>query len=424
MRLILLANAIALVLAMVPASSRSQDSTQGVTPAATIDSTMEADQEDAAPRRKLVKWNEYDGPVTTVRLGLAFGIDAVTHAQDDESKQQIDMPSDIGVRDFRLILTGRFKTTRPLSWVLGYMYDGTDEQWRFRKTGLLIGAPELSGRFFVGRDKEGYSSVKVMNGYHIFAMERSTVLDFVAILADGVRYMGYYQRPRVFLNLGWFTDALGENEKFATYDYQVVARLGWLPILSEENKELLNVAVMVRDGKPDEDALQLRSRPESNLSPFVVDTGKFRSDHARATGIEAFYRKGPWLFGSEYHWQDVSPLTGGNVHFHGGSAMAVWNITGETRPYNTVGAFFEAVSPNKTVFEGGPGAWEAVLHLSYIDLDSGMFHGGKFWRLTPMVNWHLTDNLNVDFEYGYGELDRFGLDGGTQFFQARVQFIL
>jgi len=117
-------------------------------------------------------------------------------------------------------------------------------------------------------------------------------------------------------------------------------------------------------------------------------------------------------------------VTGGNVLFHGGNVVAAWTITGETRPYNAPGAFFEAVSPTRTVFEGGPGAWEAVLHVSYIDLDSGMFHGGKFWRLTPMVNWHLSDNVRVDLEYGYGELDRFGLDGGTQFFQGRIQFTL
>jgi len=82
------------------------------------------------------------------------------------------------------------------------------------------------------------------------------------------------------------------------------------------------------------------------------------------------------------------------------------------------------VSPNKTVFDGGPGAWEAVLHVSYIDLDSGMFHGGKFWRGTPMVNWYMSDNVRLEFVYGYGELDRFGVTGGTQFFQSRIQLSL
>jgi hypothetical protein len=32
-----------------------------------------------------------------------------------------------------------------------------------------------------------------------------------------------------------------------------------------------------------------------------------------------------------------------------------------------------------------------------------------------MVNWHISDNLRLEFTYGYGELDRFGLTGGTQF---------
>jgi phosphate-selective porin OprO/OprP len=76
------------------------------------------------------------------------------------------------------------------------------------------------------------------------------------------------------------------------------------------------------------------------------------------------------------------------------------------------------------VFEGGPGAWEAVLHLSFLDLDSGNFKGGKMWRLTPMVNWHLSDNIRWEFIYGYAELDRFDFDGHTQFLQSRLQLTL
>jgi phosphate-selective porin OprO/OprP len=182
------------------------------------------------------------------------------------------------------------------------------------------------------------------------------------------------------------------------------------------------VAAMVRDAEPDDGMLQVRSKPENNIAPYVVDTGKFPADHVRGTGLEAYYRKGPWLFGGEYDWQDVSPVAAGNVLFHGGNLAAAWIITGETRGYNTAGGYFNAVSPERTVFEGGPGAWEAVLTFSYIDLDSGMFQGGRFWRLTPMVHWYMSDNLRLEFVYGYGELDRFDTTGGTQFFQSRIQF--
>jgi phosphate-selective porin OprO and OprP len=59
--------------------------------------------------------------------------------------------------------------------------------------------------------------------------------------------------------------------------------------------------------------------------------------------------------------------------------------------------------------------------VSYIDLDSGSIRGGRFFRVTPMVNWHLSDNVRLELAYGYGQLDRFGLNGGTQFFQSRIQ---
>jgi phosphate-selective porin OprO/OprP len=112
------------------------------------------------------------------------------------------------------------------------------------------------------------------------------------------------------------------------------------------------------------------------------------------------------------------------VTVHAGDVVATWLITGETRGYNPRSGIFNAVSPERTVLQGGPGAWEAVLHFSRIDLDDGEIEGGKLWRLTPMVNWHLSDNVRIEFVYGYGSLDRFGLEGQTHFFQSRLQFTL
>ena len=69
------------------------------------------------------------------------------------------------------------------------------------------------------------------------------------------------------------------------------------------------------------------------------------------------------------------------------------------------------------VFQGGPGGWELVGRVSYIDLDSGSLAGGRFWRLTPMVNWSLSDHVRLEMTYGYAALDRFDLEGKTHFFQ-------
>ena len=104
--------------------------------------------------------------------------------------------------------------------------------------------------------------------------------------------------------------------------------------------------------------------------------------------------------------------------------MLAYLVTGETRPYNARGGYFDRVSPARTVFSGGPGAWELVFRVSYTDLVDETIPGGKFWRITPMVNWHLSDNVRLELVYGYGVLDRFGIHGGTQFFQTRIQFQL
>jgi phosphate-selective porin OprO/OprP len=305
------------------------------------------------------------------------------------------------------------------------MYDSTDDEWRFRQTGIQIDFPEANGNLFIGRTKEGYSLVKVMTGYHPWTQERSPGLDaFVPILADGLKWMGYFPERRVFFSLGLFGDQLSEDEAFASYDHQVVTRIGWLPIASEERRELLHLAIMARAGDPDEGSIRFRSRPEESLSPFFVDTGAFAADHAQTMGAEAYYRAGPWLFGGELDRQEADAVSGGSPVFYAADAVATWLVTGETRGYNARGGYFKAVSPDRPVFEGGPGAWEAVLHVSWIDLDDGTFQGGKLWRVTPMVNWHLSDNVRFELGYGYAELDRFDREGHTQFLQSRLQFTL
>jgi phosphate-selective porin OprO/OprP len=191
--------------------------------------------------------------------------------------------------------------------------------------------------------------------------------------------------------------------------------------MSEASGKVLHVGLNLRYGKPKDDMLQLRSRPEAFAAPFFLDTGTFPADNTKTTGLEAYYRPGSLLIGSEYFFQKASAEENGNPFFHGGEVVVTWLPTGETRVYNTRGGFFNQISPLRPVFDGGPGAWELVAHFSYTDFDSGPLRGGKFWRLTPMVNWHMSDNIRLEFNYGYGSLDRFNLTGKTQFFQTRIQ---
>ena len=377
----------------------------------------------ATPKRRLVRWNEYDGRYFTLRVGAGFLYEAAGYAQDDESKQQFDLDPDSKVRDFRILLKGRIKTKRPITWTSGIMYDGPTDEWLFRETGIMIAFPELWGHVFLGRTKEGFSLNKVMTGYAGWTQERATMSDAtVPILGDGVKWLGHLPNRHLLWNIGFYVDSYNARQAFSTYDNQFVVRLAWLPVLSES--KLLHLGVNGRYGNVDDGDLQVRSRPEAFPATYFIDTGKFPAHHTRMAGWEAYYRPGSWLFGTEYWMQDVASPETDDPLFHGGDVVATWLITGETRGYNTVGGYFKAVSPAKTVFEGGPGAWEAVLRVSYIDLDSGTLRGGRFWRITPMVNWHLSDQVRLEMTYGYGTLDRFDVTGATQFFQSRIQLQL
>jgi phosphate-selective porin OprO/OprP len=380
----------------------------------------EADAE--RPRRNLLPKSDWDWGFTTFHIGIGGGFDIAWFKQDDDSKQQLAMDEGVKWRDFRFIANGRFNLKRKTTWQIGVMWDGVNEDWFLRQTGIMVAVPEIWGNIFIGRSKEGFSLSKVIQGYQIIPIERMTFTDAtIPILADGIKWLGYLPDKAIFWNLGAFTDWLSEGQSFSTYDYQFVFRGGWAPMESDSAGKLFHIGVNLRHGQVNKGQLQLRSRPESNVAPYFIDTGKFPAQSTNMAGLEAFYRPGPLMFGTEYYWQFVNSPETGDPTFQGGEVFASWFLTGETRAYNTSGAYFKGISPRRTLFEGGPGAIEAVLRFSYSDFTNAGVQGGEFWRITPMVNWYVTDYTRIELIYGYGMLDRFDVRGATQFFQTRYQ---
>jgi phosphate-selective porin OprO/OprP len=411
-----------------PPSPSPQPPSQAA-PSPAIDDTFydAAEADGAEPRRKLVRWNEYEGPYFTARLGGGMLFDAVTYSQDEDSESQMTLDPDVKLRDFRILLKGRFPTIPRLSYTLGYMYDANEKSWRFRQTGLMVDVPEFWGRLFIGRTKEGISMNKIMVGYYGWTMERATANDaFVPILADGLKWMGNSPSGEYLWSIGWFGDRFSEKETFNRFDTQVTLRGVWLPLPADTADEsLLHVGLGLRWAKSNDGFFQFKSKPESfPAQSNAVDTGEFPADHSYLAAPELYYRRGPWVVGAEYFLHQVSSKETDDPFFHGGEVLVAYLLTGETRPYNRKGGHFEAVSPAKTVFSGGRGAWELVLRFSYTDMDDEGIEGGTFWRLTPMVNWYLSDNLRLELTYGFGVLDRFDLRGSAHFLGARFQFQL
>lgn len=382
------------------------------------------------PKDSMVKKlppNEFDGSISTFRIGLGYIHDFVTYSQDNVFKQQLDsaglkMDPASQPRDFRILGSGVFKTKRTLAWKFAYMYDGDKNSWLVRESGLTIGVPELGGHIFIGRTKEGYSMVKVMNGHSPWTAERQMALDVIPILADGIKWMGYLSKSRLFWNLGYFNDIISNGEGFSTFEWQYVARIGWMPVNNKEKNKVLHIATNLRYAKPNDGKIALKSRPESNPAPQILNTGSFEADHSSHIGGEIYYSNGNLLLGSEVMVHNFYSEASGDHSFFGGDAVITYLFSGAKRPYKTTGSIFGFVPVKNSIFKGGWGEWEAVLRFSTLNLNDGAIKGGQFWRITPMINWYMSRVIRLEFIYGYGVLDRYNLKGAVQFFQTRIQF--
>lgn len=389
-----------------------------------ITTRMEAAEADGDVPRRIISFNDYEWRGFSLRWGGGFLYDYTTYEQDDVSKQQMDIRPLGDVRDFRVLLKGRLPLRR-VTYTLGYMYDKAKDTWRFRQTGIMMEFRKAHGSVFVGRTKEGFSTSKIMVGYQGWTNERATINDaLIPILADGIKWTGNIPNGRFIYSVGFFKDTRSENESFNKNDKQTVVRGVWLP-RARPGKGVLHLAVEARHALADDGFLQYRSKPESfQAQSYAIDTGKFAAEYSNTYGVEAYYRPGPLMFGTEYYFNQVKAPESGNPMLHGGEVLGAYLLTGETRPYNARGAYFERITPARSVFDGGPGAWELVGRFSYSDMDDQAIRGGRFWRITPMVNWHMSGNVRIEMVYGYGTLARFDAVGHTQFFQSRIQFQL
>jgi len=414
-----------------PGASVAQEDSSSLAAQSTIDnSIVGAESEEPRPSAadpRLFHWNDITRENYTLHFGLNAMYDAVGVSQDDQSVDQMgDLKSpDSKWRDFRLLASGTFpKVKRLVQWKIGYMYDGLNDQWLVRETGVILAAPEIWGHLFVGRTKLGVSMIKQMSGASIWGLERAPIEDMIIpIMNDGVRWMGYLPKQSLVWNLGYFNETIFKKPLYPFMDQQYAARVIYLPLLSEKSGKVLHLAANLKYGNPKDDKTQLKARPEATTAPYFMDTGVFPAQHETVAGPELWYRDNSWLFGGAYYFVGTQDPQG-NHDFNGGVLWASWLMTGEVRRYNTRGGVFDFVYPKRPLFKGGLGAFEATLHYSYADANSGTIEGGKFWRVSPMLAWYPSFEFRVTLGYGYGVLDRFGEHGATNFLQSRIQFMM
>jgi phosphate-selective porin OprO and OprP len=226
-----------------------------------------------------------------------------------------------------------------------------------------------------------------------------------------------------------FTDAVSDDFGDATKDFgRLVGRLTGLPLYElepdhPESQRLLHLGLNGTVLYAGDTTVRYRTRPESHLAPYVVDTGEIAANAAYTFDVEAAWVHGPLCLQGEFLHSRVQSADGPERDFYGLYASASWFLTGESRPYDQNHGTFGRVAPRKNfnIREGGWGAWEVAGRFSYVDLNSGDISGGRMSVLMAGVNWYLHSQIKWRFNYGFGRVTERDPDGHLNIFQTRLE---
>ena len=115
-------------------------------------------------------------------------------------------------------------------------------------------------------------------------------------------------------------------------------------------------------------------------------------------------------------WQNPDPS--------GYHVTASWILTGEMRAYNKRVGVFGRIPVSRDVNNDGCSAWEISARYSYLDGNQGLLDAGELDIWSAGVNWWLTPLLNVNLNYRFVTLERFGIVGESHGLNSRISMLL
>jgi len=223
--------------------------------------------------------------------------------------------------------------------------------------------------------------------------------------------------------VGAYNNWIDSEESFGNTTSEFTGRATWLPVVSEDESNLLHLGFGLRysDAKQ---PLRFGTRPEFNNAPRYADTGQLSANDAMTYNLEAYWRSGPLLVGFEYFGVQVSSTESEDPFFNGYSITGSWAVTGEMRGYRRRSGLFNPLPVSRPVNRGGWGALELAVRYSRLDLSDGTVDGGELDVLSGGVNWWPTPIVQAGVNYRYIILDRFGVRGLSSGLNVRLQLVL
>jgi phosphate-selective porin len=360
------------------------------------------------------------------RAGLKLSLDASAYRSTGGEEP---IPNADGIRTFRLYTDGQYGTGA----------DPTLYSLQFGSVGgsfyMSEGWLRWQGVDYVQNVQAGYETVPqtLENIYSFTAltfMEASSMsLAFSPGNRLGVEAFRTFNNGRLQASAGVYSigsdPGLNGGTVTQTLLYPVV-RVSGLPIYADHGKDgftLVHLGLSAGYQFAQGSQFEYRSRPESFLAPYLVDTGELNADQASLWGLEAIFMDGPFTLTAEAAVTALRGQTTAN-DFWGGYVSAGYFLTGEQRGYNKLtGAVVSTLVPNREFSWKNKtwGAWEVAARVSYLDLNSGTVVGGRMGIGMIGTNWYWNRYLRWQFNAGYASIAGGPTPGDLYLLQARLQ---
>ena len=385
------------------------------------------------------KWNRWESKyVSGIFIAAAVLDNQQWLTQDGGSRQQVgDLKLFEGgeVRGIRVGIAGTLNFETPWIYTIAGATNVFDKGFEVQQKDSFtlfdyrVDIP-LDGKYnlSIGKQKEPISMERIMSMIQLPMQERTSVSDSLMPSRNtGAVLSGTALNQRMSWAGGLFNDFLEDGKSLGNSATQLVGRVTWLPYVSEDDSNLVHLGFGLRYSDAKE-GLGYLTEPEFNKAPVYVDTTvndmPFAADSSMLYNFEASWRKGPYWLAAEYVRNSIDAAALGDPTLGGYHVTASWILSGEMREYRNRAGIFGPVPVAKTVYQGGWGAWELGFRYSDLDLTDGLIDGGEMDILSLGVSWWLTPTFNVNMNYRYITLDRFGVVGNSSGIMTRVLLLL
>jgi len=360
-------------------------------------------------------------PLVRGQIGLRLAVDA---AGVREHGRFIPLDQDVAVRRAYFYADGDIQPGwKPVSFKLEI--GSVDDRFSLRNASIAVHEIPYAGTLRLGTFDAPMSLSWLTSSRATPLMERGMAVDaFDPGTLSGLQLSNALPQQRMTWAFGFFSEGSdADTGDSSNVPARFVGRATLLPWRSAE--DLLHVGISTSWAFSTNE-IHFRSRPESFLAPYVVDTGDLDASQALVVAAESVWVRGPLSVQGEYMNATVIRNAGSDVNFGGFYVMTSWFLTADTRNYVDAEAAFGSVVPSRPLSWKARqfGAVELAARWSIVDLTDADVRGGRASVVMSGLNWYLNRYVRLQFNVGWSHANGGPRPGDAAVLQTRFDLLI